>query len=280
MATRAVIVGAGVVGLATAYRLAQGGLAVTVVDAAHSGAGASTRNAGWVVPILSTPVPAPGMLGQALRWMLRSDSPLYVRPSPRPEHVRFMARMLRHCNRGDFEHGVEALTALNQRTTALFDEYQQDGVRCEYHRAGHLLVFTTLDTMRSYQAETAPVARIGHPVEPLSGDEVRDLEPAISTNVRAGLRCPQERHLDPAMLIDGLETRCRELGVEFRYDRPVTDIRLTGNAATSVRAGDDDLPADVFVLAAGAPAHCHDWPESRCPSSRAKDTDSTTPANR
>lgn len=252
MATRAVIVGAGVIGLATAYRLAQDGLAVTVVDAARSGAGASTRNAGWIVPILSTPVPAPGMLGQALRWMLRSDSPLYVRPSPRPEHVRFMARMLRHCNRADFEHGVEALTALNERTTALFDEYQRDGVRCEYHRTGHLLVFTTQSTMRSYQTETTPMARIGHPAEPLSGDEVRDLEPAISTNVRAGLRCPQERHLDPDTLIDGLEERCRELGVEFVYDRPVTGIRLTGNAATSVRAGDDDLPADLFVLAAGA----------------------------
>lgn len=252
MTEHAVIVGAGVIGLATAYRLAQDGLKVTVVDAARSGAGASTRNAGWIVPIMSTPVPAPGMLGKALRWMMRSDSPLYVQPSLRPEHVRFMASMLRHCNRDDFEHGVEALVGLNERTIALFDEYEKDGVRCEYHHTGHLLVFTTQSTMRSYQANTAPMERIGHTAVSLSGDEVRNLEPAISKNVRAGLHCPQERHLDPETLIKGLEHRCRELGVEILYDRPVTDIRLDGSVAKSLRAGDDDLPADVFVLAAGA----------------------------
>src|ERR687893_3031762 len=108
MTENTVVVGAGVVGLATAYRLARDGLAVTVVDASHSGAGASVNNAGWIVPIMSTPVPAPGMLGKALRWMARKDSPLYVRPSPRPEHVRFMAGMLRHCNPRDFDHGLEA----------------------------------------------------------------------------------------------------------------------------------------------------------------------------
>jgi D-amino-acid dehydrogenase len=251
MTLHAVIVGAGPIGLATACRLAQDGAAVTVVDAVHGGGGASTRNAGWIVPIMSTPVPAPGMLGKALRWMLRKDSPLYVRPSPRPEHVRFMASMLRHCNHKDFRHGVEALVALNERTIALFDGYENDGVRFEYHRTGHLLVFTTLETMRAYQAETAPMERIGHTAIPLSGDEVRDLEPVISKNVRAGLHCSHERHLDPVTLIKGLEYRCRELGVEILYDRPVTDIRMEGAVARSLLAGGDDIPADVFVLAAG-----------------------------
>lgn len=251
MTEHAVIVGAGPIGLATAYRLARDGMAVTVVDAAHAGAGASTKNAGWIVPIMSTPVPAPGMLGQALRWMLRNDSPLYVRPSLRPAHVRFMASMLRHCNHKDFERGVEALVALNERTISLFDGYEKDGVRFEYHRTGHLLVFTTLDTMRVYEADTAPMEQIGHTAVPLSGDEVRDLEPAISTNVRAGLDCSQERHLAPETLISGLEDRCRELGVEFLYDKRVTDIRLQGAVARSVHAGGEDIPADVFVLAAG-----------------------------
>lgn len=66
MTDSAVIVGSGVVGLGTAYRLARDGLAVTVVDAARGGAGASVNNAGWIVPIMSTPVPAPGMVGKAL----------------------------------------------------------------------------------------------------------------------------------------------------------------------------------------------------------------------
>ncbi|MET9831214.1 FAD-dependent oxidoreductase [Streptomyces sp. NPDC006385] len=253
MTDSAVIVGAGVIGLATAYRLARDGLSVTVVDAAHAGAArASVNNAGWIVPIMSAPVPAPGMLGHALRWMARKDSPLYVRPSPRPDHVRFMLSMLRHCNPRDFEYGVEALVSLNERTLASFDEYEKDGVRFEYHRTGQLLVFTTRQTMDGYRATTAPVERIGHTAVPLSGDELRDLEPALGKEVRVGLHCPQERHVDPTSLVEGLENRCRELGVRFLYDTPVTDIRSKGHVVTSVLAGGEEISGDLFVLAAGA----------------------------
>ncbi|WP_171110100.1 MULTISPECIES: FAD-dependent oxidoreductase [Streptomyces] len=252
MTDNAVIVGAGVIGLATAHRLAQDGLAVTVVDAAHDGAaGASVHNAGWIVPIMSTPVPAPGMLGKALRWMARRDSPLYVRPSPRPEHVRFMLGMLRHCNPRDFAYGVEALTCLNKRTLRLFDEYEKDGIPFEQHRTGQLLVFTTRHTMDEYRAATAPMERIGHTAVPLSGDELRDLEPALGRQVLTGLHCPQERHVDPASLVRSLEGRCRELGVRFLRDSRVTGIRSRGRTVTSVLAGGEEVHGDLFVLAAG-----------------------------
>ncbi|MGW0821098.1 NAD(P)/FAD-dependent oxidoreductase [Streptomyces sp. NPDC002845] len=252
MTDSAVIVGAGVIGLATAHRLAQDGLAVTVVDAAPDGAaGASAHNAGWIVPIMSTPVPAPGMVGKALRWMARKDSPLYVRPSPRPEHVRFMLGMLRHCNPRDFEHGTEALTSLNERTMQLFDEYEKDGVRFEQHRTGQLLVFTTRQAMDGYRSAAAPMERIGHTAVPLSGDELRDLEPALGKQELTGLRCPQERHVDPASLVRGLEDRCRELGVRFLRDSRVTDIRSRGRTVASVLAGGVEVHGDLFVLAAG-----------------------------
>ncbi|MEU6181774.1 NAD(P)/FAD-dependent oxidoreductase [Streptomyces coeruleorubidus] len=252
MTDSAVIVGAGVIGLATAYRLARDGLAVTVMDAAHAGAaGASVNNAGWIVPIMSAPVPAPGMLGQALRWMARKDSPLYVRPSPRPDHVRFMTSMLRHCNPRDFQQGTEALVSLNERTLSLFDEYEKDGVRFEFHRTGQLLVFTTRQAMDGYRATTAPVERIGHTALPLSGDELRDLEPALGKNVRVGLHCPQERHVDPSSLVAGLENRCQDLGVRFLHDRRVTGIRSRGRVVTSVLAGSEEISGDLFVLAAG-----------------------------
>ncbi|MFJ8540289.1 NAD(P)/FAD-dependent oxidoreductase [Streptomyces sp. NPDC093591] len=260
MTDSAVIVGAGVIGLAIAHRLARDGLAVTVVDAAGRGAAkASVHNAGWIVPIMSAPVPAPGMLGKALRWMARRDSPLYVRPSPRPEHVRFMIGMLRHCNRRAFECGVEALATLNARTLQLFDEYEKDGIRFEHHRAGQLLVFTTRHTMDEYRLATAPMERIGHIAVPLSGDELRDLEPALGKQVLAGLHCPQERHVDPASLVRSLEDRCRELGVRFLHESRVTGIRSSGRIVTSVFAGSHEVPGDLFVLAAGV----HTGPLSR-----------------
>jgi D-amino-acid dehydrogenase len=223
------------IGLAAAYRLAGDGHRVTVVEAAgHAGAGASSHNAGWITPALSTPVPGPGMLAQTLRWMLRKDSPLYIRPIPDPAHLRFLLRMLRYCNHRDFQYGAEALAALNARTTELFDAYDSDGVGFEHHRAGLLAVFVT-------RTEKAT----------LSGDEVRDLEPALGDQVLGGILYPQERHVDPASLATGLETACRGRGVRFRYGSPVTAVRSRGSAVSALVAGDEEIPGEVFLLAAG-----------------------------
>ena len=91
------IVGSGVIGLATACALARRGAEVTVVGDHPPGTGASANNAGWIVPAESGPVPAPGLIGQALRWMLQPDSPVYVRPIASPAFIRFMVGMARAC---------------------------------------------------------------------------------------------------------------------------------------------------------------------------------------
>ena len=81
---RVTVIGAGSIGLCSALALAAEGADVCVVDARDAGTGASSHNAGWVVPSMSAPVPAPGVLTQSLKWMLRPDSPLYISPSRDP----------------------------------------------------------------------------------------------------------------------------------------------------------------------------------------------------
>jgi D-amino-acid dehydrogenase len=94
-ARQVVVIGGGAIGLMTAYQLATDGARVTVVDARRTGQGAAEVNAGWICPAESAPVPGPGMISTSLRWMLRRDSPLYIRPSLDPQFVRFMLGMWR-----------------------------------------------------------------------------------------------------------------------------------------------------------------------------------------
>ena len=68
-------------GLISAYHLRRDGADVTIIDARQTGRGAAEVNAGWIVPAESAPVPGPGMISKSLKWMLRRDSPLYIRPS-------------------------------------------------------------------------------------------------------------------------------------------------------------------------------------------------------
>lgn len=247
---RIAVVGAGAIGLAAAYRLARDGHDVTVVDAKEPGARASSHNAGWIVPVLSTPVPEPGMLATALRWMVRRDSPLYVRPSLEPAHVRFLLGMLSHCNARDHAAGTEALAALNARTKRLFDEYRADGVDVEWHDEGLLMAFLDPDDMRAHARDFAPMAEIGHPATVLSRDDALDLEPALSPRVCGAVRCREERHLRSASFVAGLLRRCGELGVTVRANRPVTAFRRRGATVTAVVAG-EEIDADACVLAAG-----------------------------
>jgi len=80
-AVRVVVIGGGIIGLLCAHHLRRLGAEVVVLERQRVGAACSAGNAGWVTPSISTPVPAPGLRTKMLRWMLRPDSPLYIRPT-------------------------------------------------------------------------------------------------------------------------------------------------------------------------------------------------------
>ncbi|HKS01552.1 MAG TPA: FAD-dependent oxidoreductase, partial [Arthrobacter sp.] len=119
-----VVVGGGVIGLTQAYHLAREGESVTVIDARATGLGASKVNAGWICPAESAPVPGPGVVLKSMKWMLRPDSPLYIRPSLDPTFVRFMLGMWRKSNARDQRAGFEGHLRLAADTLQIFDEYR------------------------------------------------------------------------------------------------------------------------------------------------------------
>ncbi|MFS8583209.1 MAG: FAD-dependent oxidoreductase, partial [Limnochordales bacterium] len=67
MSKRVVVVGAGIVGLWTAYELRRRGMDVVVIDKAELGSGSSFGNAGWVIPARALPLPAPGLHWEGLK---------------------------------------------------------------------------------------------------------------------------------------------------------------------------------------------------------------------
>jgi D-amino-acid dehydrogenase len=198
---KTVIIGAGAIGLTTAYHLAREGYEVEVIDARDPGLGASEVNAGWYCPAESVPVPGPGMVAQSLRWMLRPDSPLYIAPSLQPSFVKFMVGMWRKCNERDQRAGFIAQMDLAADTARLWDEYRADGIDFEMHNAGLLNTFLHAQSLEDHSTYLDTIRAHGFDPQVLVGDALRAHEPLMSDAVHSGIFFPHERHLDPGALM-------------------------------------------------------------------------------
>ena len=249
---KVVVVGGGVIGLASAYHLLQAGLAVEVLDASALGSGASHGNAGWVVPAESGPVPAPGMVVQGLKWMAKRDSPLYVKPSVNPAFVRFMTSMARHCTRDSFRSGLQASLALGEHTMDLFDDYARDGMEFEQHTVGLIEAYADPDKLRHSRDNLDLLAAAGLDPQLLTGAQIAESEPTLLPSLAGGILFPHERHLRPDTLVAALVKRCAELGATLRPNVAVTGLSLTDRRIDAVQTPDGPVAADAFLLAAGA----------------------------
>jgi D-amino-acid dehydrogenase len=253
--SRVVVVGAGIIGLACAYSLSRRGREVILLDKGEPGGACSRGNAGWITPSISAPIPSPGLTLSSLRWLLQSDSPLYISPAAVPGLARWLWRFWRYCNRRDFLHGLRAVAELNRTTRSAFDRLEQDGVGFELHRSGMLCVFLDERAMRRVLAEFAPNRDYGYRMPaPVDGAELRRLEPALSDRVRAGFVVEEEYHVRPETLIAGYVNRLRHLGVEIRSGVLVTggNGARPGGPVTGVETSDGLVEGDEVVVAAGA----------------------------
>jgi D-amino-acid dehydrogenase len=248
----AVVVGAGVIGLATTYFLMQEGLSVTVVDRRQPGTGCSFGNMGWVCPSLAGPLPSPGVVRSSLFGMLDGSSPLYIKPSEIIHMWPWLLSFWRHSSAAHYAAGLKANLWLNRNTLALYDQWVADNVSFEMHQQGLLYVFRDAKAWHHKLETASQVTEYGFPApKPVDREELRDLEPDLAPEVVGGILLPAERHVRPDSLAAGLVARLQKAGVEFLTGVEVDALLADRAGIRSLRAGGVQLEADVYVLAAG-----------------------------
>jgi D-amino-acid dehydrogenase len=247
-----VVIGGGVIGLSTAYHLAREGDSVTVIDQRATGLGASDVNAGWVVPAESAPVPGPGVVLQSLKWMTKPDSPLYIRPSLKPDFITFMLGMFRASNATAQRAGFAANLALAEDSVHLFDEYRAEGIDYELHHEGLLMAFKDKALMEHHLGYADLTRQYGLAPTALIGDDVRVHEPLLNDSVEGGLYFPKELHLDPGGFTTALHQKLVAMGVDIVENAPVDGVQIQGGRITSVSSEERKFRGDNFLLAAGS----------------------------
>jgi D-amino-acid dehydrogenase len=249
-----VVIGGGIVGLCCAYELDRAGAEVVVLERSSAGSGASKGNTGWVCPSFTYPLPAPGIIREGLRGMIRGGGPLAIRPTLDPTFLRWLLGFRRSASRGRWEKGASALIALNRRTLELFDGYAAGGIEFEMHRSGLLVVATSGTGLASYATLFGELRRLGFEGEsrPLDSAQAKEREPALAAQrIVGGVHAVVDRYVRPESLLDGLTRHLRARGVELRESTDVGEIDAA-NGGVRVRTGQGELDADRAVVAAGA----------------------------
>jgi len=247
------IVGGGVIGLLTAYELQRRGIDVTVIDKSDFGAACSAGNAGWITPSLAGPVPAPGLVATSLKWMMDRHSPLYIRPSSLPSLAPWLFQFWRHCNAREYHAGLVATARLAEPIMDLYDSLDEHGVDFEMHSTGLLYAVLDPNYLQHIADDLQVMRQFGYsePVE-MSGAALRDFEPELTDVVKAGLWVPEERHVRPETLNNGLVKWLKREGVKLESGVKVTGIRRSGDHVRAIETLDGTMEVDQLLIAAGA----------------------------
>ncbi len=248
-----VVVGGGVIGLCLAHYLAEGGAEVDVVERHHVGAGASWGNAGWVCESHSAPIPAPGVVRDALASLGRPDSPLYLRPFADPSIASWMWRFWRSTSPQRFAAGYRAVAELNRNTFALFDDLEAAGVETTLRRVGMVHAFRSVEQARRTRRSQLQVAEgrfdMGGAI--VEGDAAAALDPALSDGVRAAYLVPGEGVVDPEPLMAALSKKIRERGVRIHEQTMVSGFRTRSDRVVGVETSDGVLDCSAVAITAG-----------------------------
>lgn len=254
---RIVVLGAGVIGTATAFMLAEAGHTVTVIDRApDAGEGTSRANGAILHPSSVAPWSAPGMPRQILRWMGDPDAPFLLRPSALPRMWRWGLDFLRECNPQRHAANAASNLALAIETLGALDAIRaRTGITWHRRPAGVLKLYSDPAALDTADAKAKLLRAAGLDVRRLDPAGVAAVDPKlarIGNRIVGALHCQQDEVSDAREFCVRLAAwSAAHQAVEYRFNTAVEGLDLAGGAVRGVRTSSGTIAAEAVVVALG-----------------------------
>ena len=254
---KVIVLGAGIVGITSAYQLAKAGHAVTVVDRQPGPAlETSYANAGEVSFGYCSPWAAPGIPMKAMKWLFMQHAPLILRPKVDMAMLAWMTQMLRNCTSARYalnksrmlrlaDYSRISLAALREETGIAYDERMQ----------GTLQLFRTEAQLDASAKDVKALAADGIPYEVLDPEGCIRVEPALKhvrEKIVGGLLTPKDETGDCFKFANALTEKAKALGVIFNWGSIIRGLDVEGGRVTGVVTAHGRLAADAVVVALGS----------------------------
>jgi len=246
------VVGAGIVGLCTAYYLRRAGCEVVVIDRESPGSQCSSGNAGALSSRSVAPLAMPGIVGTAIKMMLDPTGPLYLPPTYALQAMPWLLRFIAASKAPRVAAIAAALSTLLAESIPLHRELARDiGCPQRVGDTGQLHLYPDEAALAKDAGSWALKMQYGETVERLDRAGIQAMEPAIDDRYGVGLFLPESAWVSqPLRYAMALADKLREMGVEIIQD----EVRgLTPDSeGWTIATGRGSHRVDEVVVAAGA----------------------------
>ncbi|MER2510606.1 D-amino acid dehydrogenase [Amaricoccus sp.] len=253
---KVIVLGAGVIGVTTAWYLARQGVEVLVLDR-QPGPGLETSfaNAGELSYGMTSPWAAPGIPMKAVKWLFMRHRPLFIWPLISPTMWAWGAKMLMNCDEAHYRLNKGRMVRIsNYSRDALTDLMAETPIAFDQRELGTLQVFRTEKQLKASKADQEVLAEYDSPFEVLDREACVAVEPGLAL-VRdkfvGGLRLLADRTGDCRMFTLALADKAADLGVSFRYGVNIRSLAVDDGRIAGVETDQGRETADAYVCALG-----------------------------
>lgn len=256
---RVCVVGAGIIGLATAWELQRAGHAVVVLDRDAPGHGASGANGAQLSYSYVAPLAEPGIWAQLPHLLLAPDSPLKLRPRLDPLQWLWGLRFLGACNARTARETTQELLQLAAQSRAAFDRMRAElEPDCDFSSTGKLVLYADAAALQVARRQLELQRELGSEQRLASPDECAAIEPALDgyqRHIAGGVYTPSECAADCLKLCQALVEALAARGTRLHSHTEVRDFVQERGLVRAVRTAQGEIEADAFVLALGTASH-------------------------
>lgn len=247
------IVGAGAVGLSSAYYLRQQGLSVRIVEKDVPGAGSSLRNCGLICPSHYVPLAHPGVISAGLRWMLDPVSPFYIRPRLDLDLLAWVLKFRAASGVERTNRSIPLLFEMNDLSAKLYREIAARNILSfNYDEKGLLLVYNTEEGRKANLEEAEIGLKFGIPIREYRAADIAALDPNLRLKGGGAFHYATDTHMSPQKFVEGMAAFVAKEGVDIVTGAGVTAIDARDGSVAAVRTTKGEYRAKEYVLAGGA----------------------------
>ncbi|SFM21572.1 D-amino acid dehydrogenase [Variovorax sp. OV329] len=251
------VLGAGIVGLATAWQLHREGYEVSVIERDAPGHGASGGNGAQLSYSYVQPLADPSIWKQLPKLLLSPSSPLKLRPALDPLQWRWGLAFLEACDADTSRETTSQLLALAAQSREAFEEMMLElEPACDFSTTGKLVLYSSAASLESARRQLDLQRELGSsPQRLVTPDECVAIEPALvhyRERMAGAIHTPGECAADCLKLCTELEAALAQRGVAFQLGVEVQGFVESGGRVVAARTSAGPFEADAYVLALGS----------------------------